>query len=241
MLEKRTIVSGIAATFCVALSISVVPSAAAHETVRDIDSIPTTVSAESCEFYAQENLPNHDWACVGDTLSILEDAPNGKMPAKVVTVDSEPEYAPRDIIDPYHSNVTEPVIASLNGQYYNVPVNIKTGLHNHSANVNMFYSSDPAVSLTWNLRIRRDNSWAGDDTVYDFEDYGYGSSVPTRSWSGSEPANGLGFDRLPYDGERYFYDAWNLFLKGNGGSIGVAGSVQTDRMTCYITRPCKFS
>jgi hypothetical protein len=161
------------------------------------------------------------------------------IPGKVVTVDTQ-GHSINDIVDPYHSNVTEPIIGRINGQDYYVPFNLKTAIHNHSPNVAMFYSSETAVSLTFNLRIQQDISLAPDREQYDYEDYGYGSSVPTRSWSGIEPHNGLGANQLPRDGNRYFLDAHNILLKGNGGSIGVAGSVQSDRMTCYKTTSCKF-
>ena len=49
-----------------------------------------------------------------------------------------------------------------------------------------------------------------------------------------------GWNRLPYDGARYFWDLYNITLKTPSGQIGILGSVQSDRATCYKTVSCKF-
>jgi hypothetical protein len=82
--------------------------------------------------------------------------------------------APLAVVDPYTSNVTEDVIASLNGVGYRVPVTVKTRIYNHSPRLTMGYTSTKAISLIWSVRIRRDNSLAPDDTVFTYPD-AYGS------------------------------------------------------------------
>ena len=55
------------------------------------------------------------------------------------------------------SNTTEPLVASIKGVRYVVPISLKVGLYNHSATDTQSYMSGTAVSATWRMRIRRDN------------------------------------------------------------------------------------
>ncbi len=87
----------------------------------------------------------------------------------------------------YISNVTEPIIASISGVGYTVPVTVRTVIYNHSADVKMSYTASPAVSVIWSLRIRRDNNLATDDTVFTYPE-AYGSSYATSSYSFLEDA-----------------------------------------------------
>lgn len=90
------------------------------------------------------------------------------------------------------------------------------------------------------MRIRRDNPFWVDDTVYE---YGlvYGSSFFTRAYGPKvEQYYGEGYKRLPKDGARYFFDLYGITLKTPSGQIGILRSVQSDRATCYKTVSCKF-
>ncbi|MFF3013718.1 hypothetical protein [Streptomyces sp. NPDC057939] len=143
-------------------------------------------------------------------------------------------------VDDHHANSTETVVALLDRRKYTISFNFKIGLHHHSGRVDMRWSSAYPVSLTYNLRIRRDVAQWPDDTVYGYEDQLYGSSTPAKSYTRTEGQNGNGHNRLPYDGKRYFWDAWNLHLRIDGTAVSTAGSVQSDRATCYKTTTCKF-
>jgi hypothetical protein len=117
---------------------------------------------------------------------------------------------------------------------------LKVGLYHHSPAVTMSYTSSTAVSATWRVRIQRDNPLWFDDTIYT---YGlvYGSSLFTRAYGPKvEPYYGEGYNRLPKDGLRYFIDLYGITLKTPSGQIGILGSGQSDRATCYKTVSCKF-
>lgn len=147
--------------------------------------------------------------------------------------------SPYVVASDYLSNVTEPIIASIDGTGYRIPVTIRTSILNHSADVKMSYTATPAVSVIWSLRIRRDNNLAPDDTVFTYPD-AYGSSYATSNWTYTESAYGDGYNMLPYDGKKYFFDIYGIRLFASGKVQNVAGSVQSDRMTCYKTVSCKF-
>jgi hypothetical protein len=121
-----------------------------------------------------------------------------------------------------------------------VPINLKVGLFNHSATVTQSYTSATPVSATWQMRIRRDNPLWVDDTIYS---YGLvcGSSFFTRAYGPKvEQYYGEAWNKLPKDGKKYFWDLHNITLKTPTGQIGILGSVQSDRATCYKTVSCKF-
>ncbi|MFJ7272838.1 hypothetical protein ACIQV3_40520 [Streptomyces sp. NPDC099050] len=203
--------------------------------------------AESaCFSYAIEKYPQENWTCVGDTLTLLTRSPDGDLvPSRSEQVPRPAaprsgSLAPTDRVDDYHANSNEAIYAVLDRQKYKINFNLKIGLHNHTGNVSMTFSSQTPVALTYSLRIRRDVDLWPDDTVYGYENRLYGSSTPTRSHTQTEGNTGNGHNRLPYDGKRYFWDAWNLHLRIQGTAITTAGSVQSDRATCYKTTGCKF-
>lgn len=132
------------------------------------------------------------------------------------------------------------LVATIKGVRYTVPINLKVSLYNHSPQVTQSYSSGTAVSATWRMRIRRDNPFRFDDTVYTYGDV-FGSSFFTRFWGPNvESRYGEAWNKLPYDGAQYFWDLYGITLKTPTGQIGILGSVQSDRATCYKTVPCKF-
>lgn len=57
----------------------------------------------------------------------------------------------------------------------------------------------------------------------------------------TEDRYGDGYSRFPYDGKKYFLDAynWNLYV-GETMYRNIGGSAQSDRATCYKTTSCKF-
>ncbi|MFE2171207.1 hypothetical protein ACFXB3_40005 [Streptomyces sp. NPDC059447] len=214
---------------------------------------PPAEAVDTCIRYGEREHPDRDWTCVGGTFTLLTARADGSLgPAEVRSTlgpreTSGNEYGVRreagrlaERIDDYHANSTETIVAFLDRKKYTVSFNFKIGLHDHSGNVAMRWSSAYPVSLTYSLRIRRDVTLAFDETVYAYEEHLYGSSVPAKSYTRTEGQNGIGHKRLPADGKRYFWDAWNLHLRIDGTAVSTAGSVQSDRATCYKTTSCKF-
>ncbi|MFD6874306.1 MULTISPECIES: hypothetical protein [unclassified Streptomyces] len=184
---------------------------------------PITDPVEACVRYGEREHPERDWTCVGGTFTLLTARSDGSLgPAEVRTV-ADPRAVSSggngarssadllaeptaERVDDHHANSTETVVAFLDRKKYTIPFNFKVGLHHHSGRVDMRWSSAYPVSLTYNLRIRRDVAQWPDDTVYGYEDQLYGSSVPTKG----------------------------------GTSVSTAGSVQSDRATCYKTTTCNL-
>lgn len=205
-----------------------------------------SVDARTCtEFQDAAHSIEQDWACFGGVVTYYDQ--NGQTEAIRALAGSEPASPPRStgasrplaIVDEYTSNVTEPIIASLNGVGYRIPVSVKTRIYNHSPRITMSYSSSKPISVVWSVRVRRDNNLRGDDTVYNYAD-AYGSSYLTTMYSTTEDQYGDGYNALPYDGKRYFIDLHAIRLYDGKKVLNVAGSVQSDRMTCYKTVSCKF-
>ena len=146
---------------------------------------------------------------------------------------------PQVIQSDYVSNVATPWGAQVNGVAYGGNITIRTNIKNHSADLTMGYRSSPASSLIWSVRVRRDNNLAPDDTVFTFPD-SYGSSPIAGSYTTSEGAYGDGYNVLPYDGAKYFYDIYNVRFSNGSTIVNAVGSAQSDRMTCYKTVSCKF-
>lgn len=201
----------------------------------------TVPSNADCITYAQKNLAKQNWACFAGTLSIYGASTSGKPKSsktftrplgRVVTTEAR--------VNDYFSNTTEALVAVIKGVQYVVPVNLKVGLYYHSPTVTMSYTSSKAVSVTWRMRIQRDVPLWFDDTIYRYSPV-YGSSLFTRAYGPKiEQYYGSGYNKLPYDGLRYFFDLYDITLKTPSGQIGILGSVQSDRATCYKTVSCKF-
>lgn len=207
---------------------------------------PATVSSPNrdCISYAEKNLKGQNWACFGGTLGLYGAKATGQPKAtKTFTrpaVAAPGGFTIKARVSDSYSNSTEPLVATVKGVRYTVPTNLKLSLYNHSPQVTQSYSSGTAVSATWRMRIRRDNPFWFDDTVCTYGDV-YGSSFFTRFWGPNvESRYGEAWNKLPYDGAKYFWDLYGITLKTPTGQIGILGSVQSDRATCYKTVPCKF-
>lgn len=223
----RTVAAVIAG---LALALSDTASASAQGTAQV--SPPST-----CAEYAGVAAPG-DWACVNGTITRY--SPTGAISSVTELPEAAAAVSPLAVVDSYTSNVTEEVLASLNGVGYRIPVSVKTRLYNHSPRLTMGYSSSKAVSLIWSVRVRRDNNLAPDDTVFTFPD-AYGSYTRVGLFTATEGERGDGYNSLPYDGKRYFIDLYNLRLYDGKSTLNIQGSVQSDRMTCYKTVSCKFN
>ncbi|MFS0701845.1 hypothetical protein AB6N24_17875 [Cellulomonas sp. 179-A 4D5 NHS] len=208
-----------------------------------------TTAPTTCEQFAATE-PAGDWACFNGTVTRYEVAGDRLEVSDVDELAAAPsssrlgssgDASTQAIASEYLSNVTEPIFASIAGTSYNVPVTVRTSLYNHSADVKMSYTSSPAVSLIWSLRIRRDNRpLQADDTVFSYP-FAFGSSYASSNFSVTEGRYGDGYNQLPYDGKRYFFDLYSLRMSASGRVINIAGTVQSDRMTCYKTVSCKFN
>ncbi|WP_203758764.1 hypothetical protein [Cellulomonas chitinilytica] len=203
--------------------------------------------ATDCAEYAARNSGSGaDWACFAGTVTVFAKSDAAVLPVAKTIALTKPAAArcaagvtPLVVASDYISNVTEPIIASISGVGYTVPVTVRTVIYNHSADVKMSYTASPAVSVIWSLRIRRDNNLATDDTVFTYPE-AYGSSYATSSYSFLEDAYSEGYNQLPYDGKKYFYDLYAIRMSASGKVLNILGSVQSDRMTCYKTVSCKF-
>ncbi|MGW7319012.1 hypothetical protein [Streptomyces sp. NPDC054865] len=151
---------------------------------------PLTDLVEACVRYGEREHPERDWTCVGGTFTLLTPRSDGSLgPAEVRTV-ADPRAASSggngarssavllaeptaERVDDHHANSTETVVAFLDRKKYTISFNFKVGLHHHSGRVDMRWSSAYPVSLTYNLRIRRDVAQWPDDTVYGYEDQLY--------------------------------------------------------------------
>ena len=202
---------------------------------------PPVREATSCADCAASPTATGDWACVDDTLTTYTET--GQVASVTRLRPAQKAGAAGGgvstlaVVDASRSNVTEPIYATLGGQAYGVSVTVRATLYNHSAALSMRYSSASPVSLTWNVRVRRDDNLAADDTI-DTEPDLYGSSLFHTPYTTSEDQYGTGYNALPYDGKRYFVDLYNLFIKSpDGHAVNIAGSVQSDRMTCCARAP----
>lgn len=203
---------------------------------------PQVPSNYGCVTYAKKNLPGKNWACVAGSLSNYGTSTSGQPKStKQFTRPARTGLATTEArINDFHSNTTEPLVARIGGAQYIVPINLKISLYGHSGRVTQSYTSEKAVSATWRMRIRRDNPNWWDDTVFSYSTV-YGSSFFTRAWGPKvESQYGEGYKKLPYDRLKYFWDLHNITLKTPTGTIGIWGSVQSDRATCYKTVACKF-
>lgn len=151
-----------------------------------------------------------------------------------------PRALPALRVNDFYSNTTEPLVAYIGKVKYTVPINLKVNLYNHSPRVTQSYWTEKAASATWRMGIRRDNPLWADDTIFTNSRV-YGSSFYKLNWGPYiESHYGEGYKRLPYDGKKYFLDLYNITLKTPTGQVGILGSVQSDRATCYKTVSCKF-
>lgn len=239
MLKLKAFVT--AAIAGAAIAVSAVPANAAP-----IPSLAATVTPnQECISYAETNHKGQNWACFGGTLGLYGTKTNGQPKVtrsfvRPAAATPSGRFTTLARVNDFYSNSTEPLVATIKSVRYTVPINLKVSLYNHSAQVTQSYSSGTAVSATWRMRIRRDNPLWFDDTIYTYGDV-YGSSFFTRAWGPNvESRYGEAWNKLPYDGAKYFWDLYGITLKTPTGQIGILGSVQSDRATCYKTVPCKF-
>jgi hypothetical protein len=232
-----------AAAVLMIVAATLLPLSPASAATAPAASTGTRVASNpDCIAYARKNLAGQNWTCFGGVLGSYGTRTSGAPKAtKVFTMTAKaPLITTEARVNDYFSNTTEPLVASIRGVQYVVPINLKVGLYNHSATVTMSYTSSQAVSVTWRMRIQRDVPLWFDDTIYRYSPV-YGSSFFTRGYGPRvEQYYGAGYNRLPYDGQRYFFDLYDITLKTPTGQIGILGSVQSDRATCYKTVSCKF-
>jgi hypothetical protein len=231
-----------AAAALMIVAATLLPLSPASAATAPTPAAATVPSNPDCIAYAQKNLGKQNWACFDGTLSNYGTSTSGKPKStKVFTTTAKTRVITTEArVNDYFSNTTEALVASIRGVQYVVPINLKVGLYNHSATVTMSYTSSKAVSVTWRMRIQRDVPLWFDDTIFRYSPV-YGSSFFTRAYGPKiEQYYGSGYNRLPYDGQRYFFDLYDITLKTPTGQIGILGSVQSDRATCYKTVSCKF-
>ena len=224
----------------IAAVVGLVQPAAAANAEAPVRSVPAGAASTCAEFAAQTAGGREDWACIRGVVTTY--GPRGDstvMKLASTNVDGGTLATPQVVASDYLSNVTETIYASISGVSYRIPMTVRTTLYNHSADVKMSYTSSRAISVIWSLRIRRDNTLSGDDTVFTYPE-AQGSESAKTSFSTLESAYGDGYNALPYDGKKYFYDLYAIRLYASGKVLHAAGSVQSDRMTCYKTVSCKF-
>jgi len=150
--------------------------------------------------------------------------------------------APSARIDDYHAKNTEYVYWNINNHAGKTNFSYSIGISNHSANVDMSYfeTSGVGIKLTWRLRLRHDISFGSDTTLFTYPNV-EGPYYYTQSYSEHEDRYGDGYNTMPYQTDwKVFWDSYNLNLVYGGTAITAAGTVQSDRATCYKTVSCKF-
>lgn len=173
-----------------------------------------------------------DWACVGDTLTVI--APGGEQ--KVQTVAAKGD-SPQSSIQASTSESTENIIAYINGVQYVVPFthDIEITASNQAFASQRYTASPGPVGITYSLRIQNDQ-FGFDDTIWEYGGR-YGSSTPVTSFSDTR-FTGDG-PTLPINGIEIFWNAYDINFRADGTEIGIAGSVQSNRATCD-TGGCQF-
>ena len=155
------------------------------------------------------------------------------------------KFTPQAVVDDYHANSSTVLTygrVTASGFHVDGTVTFehRVALYNHSATDKEYVTfSQTGGDMYWSLRIRRDNKLSGDDTVFTYPSR-KDCQATGRTCSTTEDRYGDGYDRFPYDGKKYFLDAYNYNLYVGGNSYNGLGSAQSDRATCYKTTNCKF-
>ncbi|MFQ1004377.1 DNRLRE domain-containing protein [Modestobacter sp. SSW1-42] len=196
-------------------------------TLQDIDAITPTEASSADALIAQAG----QGATSGDQPADAEGSPSGDFTTQVR-------------IDNYHANYTSTFFYGTgNVARGNVKFTHQVSLYHNSARDNQKLQFTQAGSdLYWNLRIRRDNSWSHDDTVFNYPDrQSCQAGAGLRTCSRLESQYGDGWRAFPLDSKKYYLEAYGWdFYAGGRHYRNFGGTAQSDRMTCYRTTNCKF-